>query len=102
MPDKVLTDRARTVVTDPALVNLEPALMADAFLTLAEARGMTTRFANLGAPAHRIGPARDHIECAMAQDVVPLTDMQQVETIRSRIPAHVRRILSRPTGGDAA
>lgn len=102
MPSTELTDRARRIVTDPASVSCEPALMADAFLTLVEARGGVTRFCNLGAPAHRIGPARHHIEAPMAENVIALSDMQQVDAIRRRIPDHIRRILSGSFGGDAA
>lgn len=98
MPDNALIARARVVVTDPAAVNLEPALMADAFLTLAEARGMTTRFGNLGAPAHRIGHATATIEAPMAENVVPLADALADACARTR--DRVRAL--RPFGGDAA
>ncbi len=98
MPDRHLIDRARAVVTNPRAVRCEPALMADAFLTLAEARGITTRFANLGAPAHRIGPATATIEAPMAENVVPLGDILADACARTR--DYVRNM--RPTGGDAA
>lgn len=102
MPNRTELEELRRRVLDPFRSNLEPAIMADAFLTTAKARGIITRPENIGAAHHRIGPARDHIEAPMAENVIPLADMQQVETIRSRIPEHVRRILSRPFGGDAA
>lgn len=98
MPDKALIDRARIIVTDPAAVNCEPALMADAFLTLAEARGMTTRFANLGAAHHRIGPATEMTEAPMAENVTPLTSILDAACARTR--DKVRAMA--PTGGDAA
>lgn len=98
MPSTELTDRARRIVTDPASVSCEPALMAEAFLTLVEARGGVTRFCNLGAPAHRIGPARHHIEARMAENVVSLPDTIAAACARTR--DYVRAM--RPTGGDAA
>ena len=98
MPSTELITRARTVVTDPALVNFEPALMADAFLTLAKARGMVVHPRNLGAAHHRIGPAFDHIEAPMAENVVPLADTLAAACARTR--DRVRAMM--PTGGDAA
>lgn len=98
MPHKDLIDRARVIVTDPAAVNFHPALMADAFLTLAEARGMTTRPRNLGAAHHRIGPATAMIEAPMAENVVPLADTLAAACARTR--DYVRNM--RPSGGDAA
>lgn len=102
MPTRTELEELRRRVTDPFRSNLEPAIMADAFLTTAAARGVVTRPENIGAAHHRIGPARDHIEAPMAENVIPLSDMQKVEAAVSRVPAHIRRILSRPFGGDAA
>lgn len=98
MPHKDLIDRARAIVTNPASVNLHPALMADAFLTLAESRGMTTRAQNIGAAHHRIGPARVHVEAPMAENVVPLADSLAAACARTRDKVRAMR----PFGGDAA
>lgn len=102
MPDPTELAELRRRVLDPMRSRLEPAIMADAFLMIAAARGIVTRPGNLGPACHRIGPATGMIEAPMATNVVPLTEMQQVEATRRRIPDHIRRILSRPTGGDAA
>lgn len=98
MPNTELIARARRIVTDPASVNFEPVLMADAFLTLVEARGGVTRFCNLGAPAHRIGAAIVQIEAPMAQNVVSFSETIADACARTR--EYVRSM--RPTGGDAA
>ncbi|QFS84006.1 hypothetical protein [Roseivivax sp. THAF197b] len=97
-------EACRRAVTEPALVRVHPALMADAFLTLAEARGMTTRFENLGPACHRIGPATGQIEAPIALDV-PQAEKTEVEARLARIPALVRAHLERSGrtgGGDAA
>lgn len=99
MPNTAELAELRRRVVDPMRSQLDPAIMADAFLTLASARGMVTRFNNLGAPAHRIGPATRQIEARIV-DIQPRSEMQQVEVIRSRIPARIRAMF--PSGGDAA
>lgn len=98
MPDQDLIHRARRIVTDPASAHCDPALMADAFLTLAEARGMTTRFRNLGAPHHIIGAPIGRIEAPMAENVRPL--VATLDDARARVAARIRAMY--PTGGDAA
>jgi hypothetical protein len=98
MPDTTELAELRRRALDPMRSRLEPALMADAFLTLATARGMTIHPDNLGAPAHRIGPATAHIEAPMAQNVRPL--VATIDDARSRVAARIRAMY--PTGGDAA
>lgn len=98
MPNRTELEELRRRVLDPFRSNLEPAIMADAFLTTAKARGMITHPENIGAAHHRIGPARAHIEAPMAENVIPLTDTLAAACARTR--DYVRNM--RPTGGDAA
>lgn len=98
MPDSTELAELRRRMLDPFRSNLEPAIMADAFLTVASARGMVTRPENLGGAHHRIGPAQTHIEARMAENVLDLPDALSAACSRTRDA--VRRLL--PTGGDAA
>lgn len=99
MPDSTELAELRRRMLDPFRSNLEPAIMADAFLTTAKARGMVTRPENIGAAHHRIGPARTHIEAPMAENVPSLPDAIADACARTR--DYVRNMYH-PTGGDAA
>ena len=101
MPDTLELAELRRRALDPEIVRLHPALMADAFLTLAEARGIRTRPENIGAAHHRIGQATEP-----APDAGMITDAEDFTAIMAgampRISAYVRARLSRADGGDAA
>lgn len=80
---------ARATVLDPSRVNLHPALMAEAWSRLKQARGVNVRL-HLLEPAHII---REEGTVAL------------IDACRGRVSAHIRKMFGPPDtnhGGDAA
>lgn len=94
MPDPEELAELRRRALDPESVDLDTSVMADAFLTLAEARGMRTRFANLGPPCHRVGPAPASTTASIAENVPNEQSDAEVIALRvARVPQLVRQVL---------
>lgn len=87
---------ARATVLDPASVNLQPALMADAWARLKEARGQPLARPHLLAPAHVIR--------ATSQTGMPrIGTVAAIDAARGRVSERIRSMFAAPApGGDAA
>jgi len=85
---------ARAVVLDPQLVNLQPALMADAWAMLKEQRGQHVN-QRLLQPAHLIGPA------TTPTGLVASLDQARARTLPT-IRAHIAALMAASNQNGAA
>ncbi|MGY9049228.1 hypothetical protein P775_09735 [Puniceibacterium antarcticum] len=103
---------ARWLATHPQDLDLDPALMADAFAQLVEARGGKVNFQTLGAPRHRVGtpPLCPRLAKTDMPRLRLVAGNPVIDTMLAARPATLAAIAryratntgTSPTGGDAA
>lgn len=105
MTNPLALDRAHRVVTEPERFAHLPAILADSWAALKEARGQAVDFTRLGEPAYLVEPAT----CFPAATKEPAPRNRIIEDLdaargrlTARIRTHAARIGHTPTGGDAA